>query len=163
MVRLPLNQVGDLSKIAKSASKLEQLYERQPTPEELAADLETTVEKVTNSMANSGKHLSYDTPFSSDEDNTLLDVLQSAEPGTDKEMMKESLSIEVSDSMRILSEKEREVLELFFGLKNQHAHSLEEIGDKYHLTRERVRQIKDKALQRLRHTSRSKILKSYLG
>jgi RNA polymerase primary sigma factor len=163
MVRLPLNQVGDLSKIAKSASKLEQLYERQPTPEELAADLETTVEKVTNSMANSGKHLSYDTPFSSDEDNTLLDVLQSAEPGTDKEMMKESLSIEVSDSMRILSEKEREVLELFFGLKNQHAHSLEEIGDKYHLTRERVRQIKDKALLRLRDSRRSRTLKTYLG
>ncbi|MDB5129820.1 RNA polymerase sigma factor RpoD/SigA [Mucilaginibacter sp.] len=163
MVRLPLNQVGDLSKIAKAASKLEQIYERQPTPEELAEDLETTVEKVSNSLSHSGRHLSYDTPFSSEEDNTLLDVLQSAEPGTDKEMMNESLSIEVSDSMRVLDEKEREVLELFFGLKNQHAHSLEEIGEKYHLTRERVRQIKDKALARLRASTRSKTLKTYLG
>jgi RNA polymerase primary sigma factor len=163
MVRLPLNQVGDLSKIAKAASKLEQVYERQPTPEELAEDLETTVEKVSNSLAHSGRHLSYDTPFSSEEDNTLLDVLQSAEPGTDKEMMNESLSIEVSDSMRVLAEKEREVLELFFGLKNQQAHSLEEIGEKYHLTRERVRQIKDRALERLRHSTRSGTLKTYLG
>jgi len=163
MVRLPLNQVGDLSKIAKAASKLEQVYERQPTPEELADDLELTVEKVSNSLSHTGKHISYDSPFSSDEDNTLLDVLQSAEPGTDKEMMNESLSIEISDSLRVLGEKEREVLELFFGLKNQHAHSLEEIGDKYNLTRERVRQIKDKALERLRHSTRTRTLKTYLG
>jgi RNA polymerase primary sigma factor len=163
MVRLPLNQVGDLSKIAKAASKLEQVYERQPTPEELAEDLETTAEKVSNSLAHSGRHISYDSPFSSEEDSTLLDVLQSAEPGTDKEMMNESLGIEVSNSMRMLAEKERDVLELFFGLKNQHAHSLEEIGEKYHLTRERVRQIKDKALERLRHSSRSRNLKTYLG
>jgi RNA polymerase primary sigma factor len=163
MVRLPLNQVGDLSKIAKAASKLEQVYERQRTPEELAEDLETTAEKVSNSLAHSGRHLSYDIPFSSEEDNTLLDVLQSAEPGTDKEMMNESLSIEVSDSMRVLAEKERDILELFFGLKNQHAHSLEEIGEKYHLTRERVRQIKDKALARLRNSTRSRTLKTYLG
>ncbi len=142
---------------------MEQVYERQPTPEELAEDLETTAEKVSHSLAHSGRHLSYDTPFSSEEDDTLLDVLQSAEPGTDKEMMNESLSIDVSDTMRVLGEKEREVLELFFGLKNQHAHSLEEIGDKYHLTRERVRQIKDKALERLRHSTRSRTLKTYLG
>ncbi len=163
MVRLPLNKVGDLSKIAKAASKLEQVYERQATPEELAEDLETTVEKVSNALASAGKHLSYDTPFSSDEDNTLLDVLQSAEPGTDKQMLNESLQIEVNDSMRILDKKERDVLELFFGLKNQHAHSLEEIGDKYHLTRERVRQIKDKALSRLRQSRRSLTLQTYLN
>ena len=162
MVRLPLNQVGDLSKIAKASSKLEQVYERQPTPEEIAEDLETTVQKVTNSLAHSGRHLSYDTPFSSEEDNTLLDVLKSPEYGTDKEMMNESLRIEVSDSMRMLSDKEREVLELFFGLKNQQAHSLEEIGEKYQLTRERVRQIKDKALARLRDSRRSKRLQTYL-
>ena len=162
MVRLPLNQVGDLSKIAKASSKLEQVYERQPTPEEIAEDLETTVQKVTNSLAHSGRHLSYDTPFSSEEDNTLLDVLKSPEFGTDKEMMNESLRIEVSDSMRMLSDKEREVLELFFGLKNQQAHSLEEIGEKYQLTRERVRQIKDKALARLRDSRRSKRLQTYL-
>ena len=162
MVRLPLNQVGDLSKIAKSASRLEQIYERQPTPEELAEDLETTVEKVTNSLAHSGKHLSYDMPFNSEEDNTLLDVLQSAEPGTDKGLISESLEIEIADSLRSLSEKERDVLELFFGLKHQHAHSLEEIGEKYQLTRERVRQIKDKALARLRGSSRTKVLTYYL-
>ena len=162
MVRLPLNQVGDLSKIAKAASKLEQIYERQPTPEELAEDLETTVQKVNNSLANSGKHLSYDTPFSSEETNTLLDVLKSPESGTDNEMMNESLRTEVSDSMRILGDKERDVLELFFGLKNQQAHSLEEIGEKYQLTRERVRQIKDKALARLRGSRRSKTLQTYL-
>ena len=162
MVRLPLNQVGDLSKIAKAASKLEQIYERQPTPEELAEDLETTVQKVNNSLANSGKHLSYDTPFSSEETNTLLDVLKSPESGTDNEMMNESLRTEVSDSMRILGDKERDVLELFFGLKNQQAHSLEEIGEKYQLTRERVRQIKDKALARLRGSRRSKTLHTYL-
>ena len=163
MVRLPLNQVGDLSKIAKAASKLEQVYERQPTPEELADDLELTVEKVTTSLANSAKHISYDSPFSNEEDNTLLDVLQSAEPGTDKQMINESLSIEIAESMRVLSEKEREVVELFFGLKNQHAHSLEEIGEKYDLTRERVRQIKDKALLRLRSNSKAGVLKTYLG
>ena len=162
MVRLPLNQVGDLSKIAKAASKLEQIYERQPTPEELAEDLETTVQKVNNSLANSGKHLSYDTPFSSEETNTLLDVLKSPESGTDNEMMNESLRTEVSDSMRILGDKERDVLELFFGLKNQQVHSLEEIGEKYQLTRERVRQIKDKALARLRGSRRSKTLQTYL-
>ena len=162
MVRLPLNQVGALSKIAKAASKLEQIYERQPTPEELAEDLETTLEKVTTSLANSGKHLSYDTPFSSEEDNTLLDVLHSPEAETDKAMMTESLCTDVARSMRVLTDKEREVLELFFGLGNQHAHSLEEIGEKYHLTRERVRQVKDKALARLRESSRTRILKSYL-
>ncbi|GAA4323319.1 RNA polymerase sigma factor RpoD/SigA [Mucilaginibacter gynuensis] len=163
MIRLPLNQVGDLSKIAKSASKLEQVYERQPTPEELAEELETTVDKVSNSLAHSGRHLSYDTPFSSDADNTLLDVLQSAEPGTDKEMIKESLSIELADSMRMLGEKERDIIELFFGLKHGQPHSLEEIGERYSLTRERVRQIKDKALARLRDNKRSGSLKSYLN
>ncbi|MES2266650.1 MAG: RNA polymerase sigma factor RpoD/SigA [Bacteroidota bacterium] len=163
MVRLPLNQVGDLSKIAKAASKLEQVYERPATPEELADDLEISVEKVANSMANSKRHVSYDTPFSAEEDGTLLDVLQSSDAGTDTEVMHQSLSIEVSDNMRILGEKEREILEMFFGLKNQHAHSLEEIGEKYHLTRERVRQIKDKALNRLRVSSRAPSLRAYLN
>ncbi|HEK20171.1 MULTISPECIES: sigma-70 family RNA polymerase sigma factor [unclassified Mucilaginibacter] len=163
MVRLPANQVGDLSKIAKAASKLEQVYERQPTPEELADDLELTVEKITGSLANSGRHLSYDTPFSADEDNTLLDVLKSADPDTDKDMMNESLSIDVNESMRILGDKEREILELFFGLKHQHAHSLEEIGNMFNLTRERVRQIKDKALARLRGSRQAVSLKTYLN
>jgi RNA polymerase primary sigma factor len=163
MVRLPLNQVGDISKIAKSASRLEQVFERQPTPEELAADLDTTVEKVTGSLASSGRHLSYDAPFSSEETNTLLDVLSSTDPGADKAMMNESLSIEVSESLGILPGKERAILELFFGLKNQQPHTLTEIGDKYNLTQERVRQIKDKALARLRSSRRTNTLKSYMG
>ncbi len=162
MVRLPLNQVGDISKINKAASRLEQVYEREPTPEEIAEELESSVEKVTNSMSNSRGHLSYDTPFNSEENNTLLDVLKSGEPGTDRDMMTESLHIEMADTMRVLGEKERAILEMFFGLGNQHAHSLEEIGEKYNLTRERVRQIKDKALSRLRGSSRSRALRSYL-
>src|SRR6201985_2252994 len=153
MIRLPLNKVGDLSKIAKAASQLEQQYERQPTPEELAESLETTPEKVSDVLGHSGRHISYDSPFSSEEDNTLLDVLQSPEPGTDKGLIAESLSIEVAQSMQALGEKEREVLTLFFGLGDGQAHSLEEIGEKYDLTRERVRQIKDKALARLRASS----------
>lgn len=162
MVRLPLNKVGDLSKIAKAASQLEQQYERQATPEELAESLEITTDKISDVLGHSGKHISYDSPFSSDEDNTLLDVLQSPEPGTDKGMMSESLSIEVANCMRVLGDKEKDILTLFFGLGNQQAKSLEEIGDKYQLTRERVRQIKDKALSRLRENSRSWVLKGYL-
>ena len=162
MVRLPSNKVGDISKIVKAASQLEQQYERQPTPEELAESLETTAEKISDVLGHSGRHISYDSPFSSEEDNTLLDVLQSSEPGTDKGLMTESLSIEVAQSMRALGEKERDVLTLFFGLGDGQARSLEEIGDKYDLTRERVRQIKDKALARLRASSRTWVLKGYL-
>ncbi|MGY3212488.1 sigma-70 family RNA polymerase sigma factor [Mucilaginibacter sp. HD30] len=163
MIRLPLNKVGDLSKIAKAASQLEQQYERQPTPDELAESLDISAEKVSDVLGHAGRHISYDSPFSSDEENTLLDVLKSAEPGTDKAMINESLSIEVSSSLRILSERERDVLELFFGLRDRHAYSLEEIGDKFNLTRERVRQIKDKALARLRSSRRTNELKSFLG
>lgn len=162
MIRLPLNQVGDIAKIAKSASRLEQELGRQPTPEELADNMEITAEKISTTLANAGKHISYDTPFSTEEDNTLLDVLQSAEPGTDKTLMTESLSIEIKESMRALGEKERDILTLFFGLGDQHAHSLEEIGEKFDITRERVRQIKDRALSRLRDNSRARVLKGYL-
>ncbi|WP_295794915.1 RNA polymerase sigma factor RpoD/SigA [Mucilaginibacter sp.] len=162
MVRLPSNKVGDISKIAKAASQLEQQYERQPTPEELAESLETTAEKISDVLGHSGRHISYDSPFSSEEDNTLLDVLQSSEPGTDKGLITESLSIEVAQSMQLLGEKEKDVLTLFFGLGDGQAHSLEEIGDKYDLTRERVRQIKDKALARLRASSRTWVLNGYL-
>jgi len=162
MIRLPLNKVGDLSKIAKAASQLEQQYERQPTPDELAESLEITAEKVSDVLGHSARHISYDSPFSSEADNTLLDVLQSADPGTDKGLMTESLSVDVAQSLRLLGEKERDVLTLFFGLGDGQPHSLEEIGDKYDLTRERVRQIKDKALARLRANSRSWALKGYL-
>ncbi|CAM4004723.1 RNA polymerase, sigma 38 subunit, RpoS [Pedobacter westerhofensis] len=162
MVRLPLNKVGEISKIAKAASQLEQQFERQPTPEELAENLELTAEKISDVLGHSARHISYDSPFSSDEENTLLDVLQSSGPATDTGLIAESLSYEVSHCMRNLGDKEKDILTLFFGLGNQQAQSLEEIGDRYHLTRERVRQIKDKALNRLRANSKTWVLKGYL-
>ena len=164
LVRLPLNQVGSLSKISKAFSKLEQEFEREPSPEELAILLETTVDKISDTMSNSGRHVSMDAPFVQGEENTLLDVLENRDtPQTDSMLINESLSEEIKRSLATLTEREREIIVLFFGLGTNHALSLEEIGEKFNLTRERVRQIKDKALQRLRHTSRSKILKSYLG
>ncbi len=163
IVRLPLNQVGSLSKISKAFSKLEQTYEREPSPEELADILETTVDKVSDTLSNSGRHVSMDAPFVQGEENTLLDVLENADPDTDSILIDESLSEEIKRSLATLTDREREIIVLFFGLGTNHQLSLEEIGEKFSLTRERVRQIKDKALQRLRHTSRSKILKSYLG
>ncbi|MHC8948902.1 sigma-70 family RNA polymerase sigma factor [Sphingobacterium hungaricum] len=163
IVRLPLNQVGSLSKISKAFSKLEQEYEREPSPEELADILETTVDKVSDTLSNSGRHVSMDAPFVQGEENTLLDVLENHDPDTDSSLIDESLSEEIRRSLSTLTEREREIIVLFFGLGSNHQLSLEEIGEKFNLTRERVRQIKDKALQRLRHTSRSKILKSYLG
>jgi len=162
IVRLPLNQVGSLSKIRKSSSKLEQQFERVPTPEELAEDLETTVEKISDSLANAGRHLSFDAPFVVGEENTLLDVMQSTDAGTDSMLITDSLSQEIKRSLGILAERERQVIVLFFGLGNGTAHSLEEIGEKFSLTRERVRQIKDKALMRLRQNSKSRLLQSYL-
>jgi RNA polymerase primary sigma factor len=163
IVRLPLNQVGSLSKISKAFSRLEQQFEREPSPEELAENLETTVEKISDTLSNSGRHVSMDAPFVQGEENTLLDVLENSDPNTDSNLINESLSEEIKRSLSTLTEREREIIVLFFGLSTNHPLSLEEIGEKFNLTRERVRQIKDKALQRLRHTSRSKILKSYLG
>ncbi|GGG97486.1 RNA polymerase sigma factor RpoD [Parapedobacter pyrenivorans] len=163
IVRLPLNQVGSLSKISKAFSRLEQEYEREPSPEELADILETTVDKVSDTLSNSGRHVSMDAPFVQGEENTLLDVLENSDPDTDSTLIDESLSEEIKRSLATLTEREREIIVLFFGLGSNHQLSLEEIGEKFNLTRERVRQIKDKALQRLRHTSRSRILKSYLG
>jgi len=163
IVRLPLNQVGSLSKISKAFSKLEQEYEREPSPEELAETLETTVDKISDTLSNSGRHVSMDAPFVTGEENTLLDVLGNKEPNTDSLLIDESLAEEIRRSLSSLTEREREIVTLFFGLGGSSPFSLEEIGEKFSLTRERVRQIKDKALQRLRHTSRSKVLKSYLG
>ena len=163
IVRLPLNQVGSLSKISKAFSRLEQEYEREPSPEELADMLETTVEKISDTLSNSGRHVSMDAPFVQGEENTLLDVLGNKDPETDSNLIDESLSEEIRRSLSTLTDREREIVVLFFGLSTSQPLSLEEIGEKFNLTRERVRQIKDKALQRLRHTSRSKILKSYLG
>lgn len=163
IVRLPLNQVGSLSKISKAFSKLEQEFEREPSPEELADTLETTVEKISDTLSNSGRHVSMDAPFVQGEENTLLDVLENADPNTDNSLIDESLSEEIKRSLATLTDREREIIVLFFGLGTNQPLSLEEIGEQFSLTRERVRQIKDKALQRLRHASRSRILKSYLG
>ena len=163
IVRLPLNQIGSLSKIHKAASKLEQEFERQPTPEELAEDLEISVDKISDSLSNAGRKISMDAPFIQGEENTLLDVLQSTDAATDTELMMDSLSQEIKRSLGILAERDREVIILFFGLGGYAAHSLEEIGEKFNLTRERVRQLKDKALMRLRHNSKSNLLQSYLN
>ncbi|EOR96175.1 RNA polymerase sigma factor RpoD [Arcticibacter svalbardensis MN12-7] len=163
IVRLPLNQVGSLSKISKAYSKLEQEFEREPSPEELADTLETTAEKISDTLSNSGRHISMDAPFVQGEENTLLDVLENPQPNTDSILINESLSEEIKRSLLSLTEREQHIISLFFGITDNQPLSLEEIGEMFGLTRERVRQIKDKALQRLRHASRSKILKSYLG
>lgn len=163
MVRLPANKVGDLSKISKASSELEQHLERAATVEEIAEILEVTVEKVAGTLASASRHISVDAPFSSEEENTLLDVLQNPESNTDKYIMDDSLRTEISRSLSMLERRDREIVELFFGLGGSQPLSLEEIGEKFNLTRERVRQIKDKALARLRHSDRAyRELKSYL-
>jgi RNA polymerase primary sigma factor len=162
VVRLPLNQLGSLNKIRKASSKLEQQFERQPTPEELAEDLETTAEKIFDSMANAGYQVSLDAPFIAGEDQTLLDVIESKGADTDRALITNSLNQEIGNSMRFLPERERQVISLFFGLESGTACSLEEIGEQFSLTRERVRQIKDKGLLRLRQHTKTQGLKSYL-
>ena len=164
IVRLPLNQVGSLNKIAKAYSKLEQEYEREPSPEELAKVLDIPTEKIADTMRVSGKHVSMDAPFVQGEDNSLVDVLENHDsPRADGSLMNESLQREIDRSLSTLTEREREMIKLFFGIGMPHGLTLEEIGAKFDLTRERVRQIKEKAIRRLRHKSRSRLLKAYLG
>ncbi len=164
IVRLPLNQVGSLNKINKAFSKLEQEYEREPSSDELAEMLDLPEEKIADTIKVSGRHVSVDAPFQEGEDGTLLDVLQNNDsPRADKTLMTESLQREIERSLSTLTERERDVIKLFFGIGMNHGLTLEEIGAKFDLTRERVRQIKEKAIRRLRHTSRSKLLKAYLG
>ncbi|MDG1175993.1 MAG: RNA polymerase sigma factor RpoD/SigA [Flavobacteriales bacterium] len=164
IVRLPLNQVGSLNKLNKTFSRLEQQYERAPSEHELAEELEVTNTKVADTLRVGGRHVSVDAPFQEGEDNSLLDVLiNSDSPTADTELMIESLQREIKRSLSTLSEREREVIILFFGIGMKHGLTLEEIGTKFDLTRERVRQIKEKAIRRLRQTSRSKLLKTYLG
>jgi RNA polymerase primary sigma factor len=155
--------VGSLNKINKAFSRFEQEYERTPTPEELAQTLELPKEKVADTLRVSGRHISVDAPFIDGEDNSLLDVLiNNDSPNADKLLIKESLSREIERSLATLTERERDIVRLFFGISCQEM-TLEEIGDMFGLTRERVRQIKEKAIRRLRHATRSKLLKAYLG
>ncbi len=163
IVRLPLNQVGSLNKINKAYSKFEQENERKPSPEELAEKLELPADKVADTMRVSGRHISVDAPFVEGEDNSLLDVLVNSDsPNADKALINESLIKEIERALATLTERESDIIKLFFGIGCQEM-TLEEIGERFGLTRERVRQIKEKAIRRLRHTSRSKLLKSYLG
>ena len=163
IVRLPLNQVGSLNKINKAFSRFEQENERRPSPEELADSLDLPAEKVADTLRVSGRHISVDAPFVEGEDNSLLDVLVNDDsPIADRTLINESLSTEVERALSTLTEGERDIIKLFCGINTQEM-ALEEIGEKFGLTRERVRQIKEKAIRRLRHSSRSKLLKTYLG
>jgi RNA polymerase primary sigma factor len=164
IVRLPLNQVGSLNRISKESAKLEQVYERAPTDTELADSLELPHYKVKNSLQMHSKHVSLDAPLMEGETSSMIDVMiNDNEPATDDDLIQESLGREIQRSLSTLSQKEREVINLYYGIGQNHSWTLDEIGDKFGLTRERVRQIKEKAIRRLKHNSRSKLLKSYLG
>ncbi|MFI3247926.1 MAG: RNA polymerase sigma factor RpoD/SigA [Rikenellaceae bacterium] len=163
IVRLPLNQVGSLNKINKAMARFEQEHERTPSSDELAKELELPREKVADTLRVAGRHVSVDAPFADGEDNSLLDVLVNSDsPNADRGLLNESLSTEVDRALETLTDRERDIIKYFFGIGSSEM-TLEEIGEKFDLTRERVRQIKEKAIRRLRHSSRSKLLKSYLG
>jgi RNA polymerase primary sigma factor len=164
IVRLPLNRVGSLNKISKTFSELEQKFQREPSTEEVAEVIGVTTEEVRDNLKVSGRHVSMDAPFAQGEENSLLDVLTDDNESTpDSALIADSLTLEVQRALSTLTTREADVLCLYFGLNNNSSMTLEEIGEKFHLTRERVRQIKEKATRRLRHTSRSRTLKSYLG
>jgi RNA polymerase primary sigma factor len=164
IVRLPLNRVSSLNKISKTFSDLEQQFQREPSPEELAEVIGVTTQEVIDNLKVSGRHVSMDAPFAQGEENSLLDVLtDSNEETPDAGLLADSLKKEVQRALSTLTEREAQVLGLYFGLDGNNAMTLEEIGEEFSLTRERVRQIKEKATRRLRHTSRSKTLKSFLG
>lgn len=164
IVRLPLNRVGALNKIGKAYSSLEQEYEREPSAHELAQELEMDINEISDTLKVAGRAISMDAPFILGEENRLLDILENEElPSPDYTLMSESLKNEIQRALSTLSEREAEVVKLYFGLNKEHALTLEEIGEKFNLTRERVRQIKEKAIRRLRHASRSKNLRAYLG
>jgi RNA polymerase primary sigma factor len=165
IVRLPLNKVGSLNKINRAFSELEQEYEREPSSDELAELLDIPTEEVETTLGVAARHVSMDAPFVDGEDNSLLDVLEnSSTPNTDSSLeYSESLRREIERSLNTLTERQCDVIKLYFGIGVEHPMSLEDIGDKFGLTRERVRQIKDKAINKLRSASRSKLLKHYLG
>ena len=164
IVRLPLNKIGSINKINKTYSSLEQLHQRPPSAEEIATELDMTITEVKTSMKNSGRHLSMDAPFKEGENSNLYDVVQSGEsPKPDNSLMKESLNVEINRALDTLSDRESHVIKLYYGLDNEAPMSLVEIGETFDLTRERVRQIREKGIRRLRHQSKSRILKTYLG
>ncbi len=165
IVRLPLNRVGSLNKVSKTFSELEQKFEREPSPEEMAEFLDISIDEVLDTIKISGKHISMDAPFANGEEgSSLLDVLENDGSKTpDDSLLNDSLRREVQRALSTLTQRESDVISLYFGLNGESTLTLEEIGDKFSLTRERVRQIKEKAIRRLRHTSRSKALKPYLG
>ena len=164
LVRLPLNQVGSLNKIKKATSRLEQRFERAPSVDEIAELMELPEYKVDKAMKITTRYVSVDAPLSQEEDTKFLDVFISDDvPKTDSDLMRESLNHEIQRSLATLTDKERDVINLYYGIGMAHGLTLEEIGAKFDLTRERVRQIKEKAIRRLKHTSRSKLLKAYLG
>ena len=164
IVRLPLNKIGSINKINKTFARLEQENERPPSAEEIAKELDMTVSDVKESMKNSGRHVSMDAPLIEGEDSNLYDVLNSGEsPNPDKSLLHESLKVEILRALETLTPREADVVKLYFGLGDAHPMTLEEIGETFDLTRERVRHIKEKAIRRLKHTSRSNILRTYMG
>ncbi len=164
LVRLPLNQVGSLNKIKKASSKFEQQNQRPPSVDEIAEMMEVPEYKIDKAMKITTKYVSMDAPITPDDDTKFLDIYMNDEiPNTDSTLMRESLNKEIQRSLATLTDKERDVINLCYGIGMNHGLTLEEIGAKFDLTRERVRQIKEKAIRRLKHTSRSKLLKAYLG
>ena len=164
IVRLPLNKIGSINKINKAYASIEQEEERAPSANEIATFLDMSESDVKESQRNSGRHVSMDAPLVEGEDSNLYDVLRSGEsPNPDRELLNASLSIEIERALETLTPREADVIRLYFGLESKQSLTLEEIGERFDLTRERVRQIKEKAIRRLKHASRSKILKTYLG
>ncbi|TXK73971.1 RNA polymerase sigma factor RpoD/SigA [Mesonia sp. HuA40] len=164
IVRLPLNKIGTLNKINKAYAQLEQNNQRPPTPEEIAKELDLNIVMVKQALENSGKHLSMDAPLKDGETSSLYDVVNHEEsPFPDQNLMQDSLSIEIARVLETLPPREADILKLFFGLNGQRPMSLEEIGEIFDLTRERVRQIREKAIRKLKDSSKNKMLKNYLG
>ncbi len=164
VVRLPLNKIGSINKIKKTFSYLEQEHERPPSPEEIAKALDMTITEVKQSLKNTGRHVSMDAPLKEGETSSLYDVLKSGDsPKPDRDLMHQSLNTEIERVLNTLAQREADVLRLYYGIGGQPPMTLEEIGNTFNLTRERVRQIREKAIRKLRQTTKSKILKSYLG
>lgn len=164
IVRLPLNKIGSINKINKTFAELEQRFEREPTVLEIAQALELAPNDIKESMKSAGRHVSMDAPINSDEEGTMYDVIYNEDnPHPDRELLNESLRKEIERALSTLTYREANIVRLYFGLNGKHPHTLEEIGEEFNLTRERVRQIKEKAIKRLKHTTRNRILKTYLG